>query len=148
MEEIINKLIEFKSHNDVELPVNLDEIKDFELENNLQLPFELKKIYQKFDGGEILIPGPQIFGLRNSKKRENLKEANSRKIRNNFSIPKNYLIIAKLNYGDYICINLNKPFDIIQWDHESDQPFCTWNSLKEWLNDNIDSFEKFEDQTS
>lgn len=148
MKEIIKKLLKFKVHNDVEPPINLNEIKAFESENNLLLPYELKELYQEFDGGEFLIPGPKVFGLKDSGNRESLRVANSQKVRSNFSIPKNYLIIAKLNYGDYICINLNEPFDIVQWDHENDQSFCTWKSLKEWLKDNIDSFEKFEEQTS
>lgn len=148
MEEIIEKLIELKAHNDIEPPISFNEIKKFESENNLLLPSELKNIYQEFDGGEILIPGPKIFGLKNNEKRESLREANNKKIRNNFSIPRNYLIVAKLNYGDFICINLNQPFDIIQWNHENDEPFCTWNSLKEWLKDNIDSFEEFEGKKS
>lgn len=148
MEEIIEKLIELKAHNDIEPPISLNEIKKFESKNNLLLPPELKNIYQEFDGGEILVPGPKIFGLKDSETRESLREANNKKIRNNFSIPRNYLIIAKLNFGDFICINLNQPFDIIQWDHENDEPFCTWNSLKEWLKDNIDLFEEFEEKMS
>lgn len=148
MKEIIKKLIELKEHNDIEPPISPNEIKKFEAKNNLLLPCELKNIYQEFDGGEILIPGPKIFGLEDSEKRESLREANSKRIRNNFSIPRNYLIIAKVNFGDFICINLNQPFDIIQWDHENNKPFCTWNSLTEWLRDNIDSFEEFEDKIS
>ena len=64
MEGIIKKLIELKAHNDIESPISLNEIKKFESENNLLLPSDLKNIYQEFDGGEILIPGPKIFGLR------------------------------------------------------------------------------------
>ena len=103
MEEIIEKLIELKAHNDIEPPISLNEIKKFESKNNLLLPPELKNIYQEFDGGEILIPGPKIFGLKDSEKRESLREAKNKKIRNDFSIPRNYLIIAKLNSRREIC---------------------------------------------
>ena len=32
--------------------------------------------------------------------------------------------------------------------NENDELFCTWNSLKEWLKDNIDLFEEFEEKMS
>lgn len=148
MQKVLRKLIGSKTNNDIVPPVNLGEITKFESSNNLFLPVELKELYQKFDGGEVLIPGPTIFGIEPSKKRPDLKTANSYEKRMNFSIPNNYLIIAKLNFGDYICINLNTPNDVIQWDHENDKIFCSWNNLEEWLQENVDSFEEFEDKMS
>ena len=146
MQKVLKKLIGLKTSNDIVPPINLGEITKFETSNNLFLPVELKELYQKFDGGEVLIPGPTIFGIKPCEKRADLKKANSYEKRIIFSIPNNYLIIAKLNFGDYICINLNTPHDIIQWDHENDKIFCSWNNLEEWLQENIDSFEEFEDK--
>ena len=58
-----------------------------------------------------------------------------------FKIPNNYLIFAKVNYGDLLCINLNEEHEVIQWDHELDEEFCKWESLEEWLEDSINNYE-------
>lgn len=148
MKKTISRMINKRTNNELLPPLSGSEICEFEKNNGIMLPKDYVEILKTFDGGEILIPGPQIFGLKESEIRKSIREANNKKTRNSLSIPKNYLIIAKLNFGDFICINLNQPFDVIQWDHENDQLFCTWNSLEEWLIENIDLFEEFEEQTS
>ena len=77
-----------------------------EKSNSITLPSELKSLYRVFDGGEIFIPGTLIYGINQSSKRKTLREANSKVSRGNYTIPSNYLVVAKLNFGDLICINL------------------------------------------
>ena len=89
-----------------------------------------------FNGGEIFIPGTKIFGITDEEE-YSVKFNNGKKTRSNFNIPNNYLIIAQLNFGDFICIDLNYPNRIIQWDHEEDVEFDEWNSLEEWLSEQI-----------
>ena len=53
-----------------------------------------------------------------------------------------YLIIADLNYGDSICIDLESSngYDatVIQWDRETHSVSRSWNGLVEWLMDTLD----------
>ena len=145
MEKILKEILNYSKHLDIVSPIPIDEINKFEVDNHLLLPKDLKTLLTCFDGGEIFVPGPIIYGIRENINRQQIKQANSIENRRLFSIPNNYLIIAKLNYGDLICINLNEPFDIIQWDHETDSLYCSWDSLSEWLVDNVESFKQFEE---
>ena len=146
MKKILNDLLSYKSCNDILPPINENEIYEFEKDNKISLPVPLLELLKKFDGGEILIPGPTIYGIKRSSSRKTIREINSKESRSLFNIPNNYLIISKLNYGDFICINLNHPYDIIQWEHETDSIFCSWNSVEEWLADNLSSFEKYKEE--
>lgn len=121
------------------------DINDFEKENSVALPQELRCLYRHFDGGEIFIPGTTIFGLTNSNKRKTIKEVNSKLSRSRFNIPSTYLIFAKLNFGDLICVNLNAPFDVIQWDHENNENYCVWGSISEWLDETIKEYIDYEE---
>lgn len=144
MKRVITKILE--KNKDVLDSVSDNEITDFENDNGIYLPKDYAELLKTFDGGEILIPGPIIFGVKENNLRKTIKEINGKSFRKNFSIPSNYLIFGKLNYGDFVCINLNNPHDIIQWNHETDQLFCSWESLKDWLKDNLSSFEEFEEE--
>lgn len=144
----IKKLLKYSKFNELLPALNINEIEKFEKSNHISLPSDLIRLLKSFDGGEILIPGPVLFGLKDNPARKTIRDINSSANRNKFSIPSNYLIIAKTNYGDYICIDLNSPYKVIQWAHENDELYCDWNNLEEWLTDNIDSFEKYmEDKT-
>ena len=147
MQQILNNLLSHESCNDILPPIKENEIYKFEKNNKITLPLPFLELLKRFDGGEILIPGPIVYGIKESLSRNTIKEINSKENRSHFSIPNNYLIIAKLNYGDIICINLNAPHDVIQWDHETDSTFCNWDSLNEWLADNLSSFEEFEEES-
>ena len=86
-----------------------------------------------------------IYGINQSSKRKTLREANSKVSRGNYTIPSNYLVVAKLNFGDLICVNLNNPFNVIQWDHETDEQYCFWDSLFEWLEESIKEYKDYEE---
>lgn len=47
------------------------------------------------------------------------------------NIPKEYLIIGITIFGDYIC--LIPDGSIVQWDHEEDKAFNTYNSIYEYF---------------
>lgn len=72
-----------------------------------------------------------------------IRFANRGSLRKQFCIPNNYLLFAKVNYGDFLCINLNSPYDVIQWDHENDEEYCSWAPLAEWLNETIAEYHKY-----
>ena len=147
MKDILKKLKSFSKHHDVVTPISLQEIENFETLNKIILPKSLKELLISFDGGELFVPGTTFFVIGTNKKRPQLRKVNSKANRAIYTIPKNYLIIAKLNFGDFICINLNKPYDVIEWDHETDKLFCRWDSLIEFLKDSIASFEMYEEST-
>lgn len=146
MNEILKRLLDKNFNNDILPALTQQEISSFEKTNHIKLPDDLKELLTCFDGGEILVPGPTLFGVNFNSVRKTIKEANGKNSRCIFSIPNNYLIIAKTNYGDLICIDLNSPHKVVQWDHEHNEPFCDWNTLTDWLNDAISSYEKFEEE--
>lgn len=121
------------------------QIQAFEEENKLVLPESYKDLLECFDGGEIFRPGTKIYGLGIYDGQENLKKINSSTFRSSLSLEADYLIIASLNFGDLICINLNKKNDIIQWDHEEDKAYDSWNSLGDWLDFTIKSYLDYEE---
>lgn len=143
MEKALKKLLDYGMNNEVLPPETEDGISSFEKDNHIRLPLEFIDLLKAFDGGEILIPGPTIFGIKESELRKTIKEINGNRTRGLFSIPNNYLIVAQLNYGDYICIDLNAPHTVIQWDHEKDELFCKWDNLSDWLEDTVSSFEQY-----
>lgn len=102
------------------------------------IPPPLMELYRLFNGGEIFVPGTQIFGL--TEREDDIINLNMSKARTLFDIPKSYMIFARLNFGDYICINTEDPFDLIQWDHETNEEYDGWDSLEEWLSESIKDY--------
>lgn len=145
MRNVIYKILKSHANNEVLPPLTEVEISEFEKSNRIRLPLDYVELLKHFDGGEILIPGPTIFGIKKSPFRKTIKEVNSKSNRKNFNVPNDYLIIGKTSYGDLICINLNVSNEIIQWDHETNEKFCSWKHLSEWLDDNLISFKKYEE---
>lgn len=138
--EIYRNLMSYDSVHSLNQPITEGDLSDFEKTNGITLPEPLKDLYRHFDGGEIFIPGTLIYGCGEREGQKNLKDANSSQRRKIFGIPPTHLIFAKLNFGDLLCIDLNSPHEIIQWDHENDEPFCTWDSIEEWLLDSIKDY--------
>lgn len=145
MRNVIYKILKCDANNEVLPPLTEVEISEFEKFNRIKLPLDYVEVLKHFDGGEIFIPGPTIFGIKENSARKSIKEVNSKSNRKIFNIPNNYLVIGKTNYGDLICINLKFSNDIIQWNHETNEKFCSWTNLSEWLDDNLISFEKYEE---
>ena len=128
-------------------PITDTEITKFQSKNGIAIPPALIELYELFNGGEIYIPGTLIFGVNvdDSAMPRTVKHENRSSKRNALSIPNNYLIFGKLNYGDILCINLNNPYDVILWDHELNEQSCSWAGLSDWLEDEFVSFREYED---
>lgn len=135
-------LLNSKKNHELYPGVSQNQIDEFEKFNGIVLPEQLKMLYMCFDGGEIFIPGTTIYGIRFAEKQDSLCARNE-KYHVNSSIPNNYIVFARLNYGDLICVNLNEPNDVIQWDHESDEVFCYWDDIDSWLMEAIADFEDY-----
>lgn len=134
--EIYNSIIKY-SNNEIAGPVSKERVALFERKANIKLPDDFKDLLYMFNGGEIFIPGTVIYGLVDSN--NDLFRVNSM-VKEVLDIPQDYIVIAKLNYGDYICLNTNNPFNVIQWDHECNEKFCEWDSLIDWLDESVDFF--------
>lgn len=126
-------------------PVSAEKIDEFQRENGLNLPDSYVGLLKYFDGGELFIPGTVIYGIVEETNGNTLKGINGKQNRKNFSIPPTYLIIGKINYGDWLCIDLNQANEVIQWDHELDEEFCRWSSLENWMEETIGYYIEYED---
>lgn len=139
---IIKKLLAYSKLHDLNKGLTNEEIQKFEVDNGIILPNALKEVYSCFDGGELFVPGTTVYGLKNGE--NSIRTRNSRVVRQKMSLTANYLIIAKLNYGDYICVDLSQNNKVIQWSHESDEGFCEWDNLEQWLSEMITDYEEYE----
>lgn len=144
IDDIVKKLEKFSDIMEFNRPATDIEIKQFQNTNGIELPNSYVELLKKFDGGEIFIPGTIIYGINTDVDNYNLKKINGKSVRGNFNIPITLLIIGKTNDGDWICINLNPKNEIIQWDHEQDEEFCSWENLEDWLTETIDEYLKYE----
>lgn len=138
------KLKKFSQIMDFHEPVSVEEINRFQKQNGLNLPNSLIDLLRCFDGGELFIPGTIIYGIREQTNGNTIKRINGKQNRKSFNIPSTYLIIGKLNFGDWLCIDLNRTNEVIQWDHEVDEEFCRWNSLEDWLEETINEYIEYE----
>ena len=112
-------------------PAKESDIVSFEADNSLCLPESYKELLKLFNGGELFVPGTKVYGI-------NREEAESfisvtQVNRTELLIPTGYFIVAKLNYGDYICLNFNPPYDVIQWDNSKKCQYLSWLSLNRGL---------------
>ena len=143
LKQLYKRIENYKSIMDLNMPINSDSLKYFKESNGIKLPEKYKALLTLFNGGELFVPGTTIYGIGLSD-RFDLKFANRSTLRTQFCIPINYLIFGKVNYGDFLCIDLNQPYNVIQWDHENDEEYCSWESIEEWLHDTIAEYEKYE----
>jgi len=136
----VNKYVE--GVHDLNAGTSIENIEAVERQLNIKLPLIYKEFLQICNGGELFIPGTvlsQVYepakGL--VKRGESYLNESLKPERRWPKMPKNYLIIADLNYGDAVCMNLNKcngnDTEVIQWDHETASVSRTWNGLVEWL---------------
>ena len=126
-------------------PATREKIALFQNENGIELPNSYVELLSLFDGGELFIPGTIIYGITPRANEKTIVDVNGRKARSITKLPNTYLIFGRLNYGDLICIDLNGNNEVIQWDHEQDEEFCRWNSIEEWLTDQIDDYIEYND---
>lgn len=144
LQNLIAELRKYTECMEMNEPLSHHEVENFEKTNKIKLPASYVELLCWFDGGELFIPGTIIYGLNHESAGYTLKEINGRENRQLFSIPKSMLIIGKLNYGDWLCIDLNHSNKIVQWDHEDDSEFCQWEDLESWLKETIEEYERYE----
>lgn len=106
-------------------------------EIGISLPEELLELLHCFDGGELFIPGTTIYGLASHPHVHSIQQANAELKQLRYSIPSNYYVFGKLNFGDFLCVNLEPGHDVIEWDHENNERYCSWGSISEWLQETI-----------
>lgn len=137
--EIFNVLKQNNTIMEFNPPASDVDVKFLNIIKNMKARLSYKSLLKCFNGGEVFIPGTTIYGLYESDSNYSLKKVNSKDLKKSMGIPNNYLIIAKLNFGDYICIN-QESGTIIQWDHENQNIFLQWNSLEDWFEEMIDDY--------
>lgn len=138
MKELFEKLKDFSEIMVFNPPISEEEKEAFKD----VIPAPLMSLYDLFNGGEIFVPGTVIYAADNSS--EGIQQVNA-KLKQIFDIPESYLVFAKLNFGDFICIDTEEPFDVVQWDHEADSPFYGWNSINDWLSESIQDYIDYND---
>lgn len=136
LNDIYNQLKIHSDNMSLNPPLKDSEIISYENKHSIQLPIFFKEMLRLFNGGEIYAPGIKVYGI--DKDDESDFIYISRINSTNLKIPENYYIIAKLNYGDYICLNFLPPFDVIQWDNTNKRKYLSWSSLETWLESVID----------
>ena len=142
-EAIFTRLMHYSRVHELNKGLSSDKISEFEAENGIVLPQDLKELYSHFDGGELFVPGATVYGIYDSSAENTVKCRNSGVVRRKTSLPLTYLIIARLNYGDLVCVSLNAPYKVIQWSHEDDELFCEWESIEQWLSEMISDYEAY-----
>ena len=123
-------------------PASNEDILNFSNQHNFQLPKSYVELISCFDGGELFIPGTVIYGILEHEHNKTVVDMNGKKYRSNSSMPRTLLIFGRLNFGDWICIDLNTS-EIIEWDHELDEEYCKWNSMEEWLQETIENYDEY-----
>ncbi|MEK4936672.1 SMI1/KNR4 family protein [Bacillus pseudomycoides] len=127
--------------------VDLENIQSLQNELNIQIPNIYKEFLQVCNGGELFIPGTvlsEIYIAVSGPKQRGGSYLNDsfNKERRPTGMSDTYLIIADLNYGDTICIDLESSngYDapVIQWDRETHSVSRSWSGLVEWLMDTLD----------
>lgn len=131
LHEIYNELNKYSDSMSLAPPATESNIVAFENDNSIQLPKPFIELLKLFNGGNIQISGIEIYGI-NREETKNFTYI-SQVNRKSLKLPENYYIIAKLNYGDYICLNFLPPHDVIQWDNTNKSKYLSWNSLESWL---------------
>ena len=141
---IFDELKKFDSVMELNKPLTKGQLQEFQNSNGIIFPQAYTNMLEKFDGGEIFIPGTVLYGIIGDGHRLTVREIKRKNTRKDFSIPRTYLIFGKNNYGDFICIDLNGQNEIIQWDHESDEEFCRWDNLEAWFVETISDYKRYE----
>lgn len=135
MKELVNQILSF-GNSELMMPCSNEAIQKYQKENKIELPKSYHELINLFNGGELFIPGTIIYGI----DCENDVIKANQTIKKTMSIPEDYLIFGKYNFGDYLCIQMDKPECVIQWDHENNELFDRWSSLIAWLDELIKDY--------
>lgn len=102
--------------------------KFIEISSRYHFQFEvIKKLYEITDGVEIDVPGTVLYPI------EKIISLNKGKS------SKDLLEIGVMNFGDLIFVN--DEGKIVQIEHETGEVFLEWNTLADFLNDELNALE-------
>ena len=127
-------------------------ISKFEKEFGVILPTAYKMFLQAYNGGELFRPGTVLAEINDENTEQRIAgksylDEYFLEARQWPGMPKGYLIIADMNYGDAICIKLveSEVYDskVIQWDVEGGVVSRSWNGFIEWLEDCLEEGSMF-----
>lgn len=135
----LQRLLSLKSMHKLYSPLSEEDYLKAVSELGIELPSDLKTVLKAFDGAELFKPGITFYGLTSKPMLSSINDVNI-KMQDLYSIPKNYIIFGRLNFGDLLCINLKNEHDIIEWDHETDTEVCSWDNLSELIHEEIQNF--------
>jgi hypothetical protein len=121
--------------------VEVSVVEEFEKDNNIVLPRQYKDFLQLYNGGELFRPGTklaEIYSGKTNEKKIGIPYLDESLLRHRRlpGMPDDLLIIADMNYGDLICIVLdrnNGESEVVQWSIEDNDISRKWNSFTEWL---------------
>ena len=106
------------------------------------MPNQLKGWFNLFNGG--LLFDISMFSTRDKEKGKfnrilTFAEVNSPEFKKENGIPEEIACFAMTNYGDYYCYSKERNDECIyQWDAEECSIVLKWDSLSEWLDEQID----------
>ena len=110
-------------------PASEAEMDGWEENTSLSLPKEYRQWLRFSDGGELFIPGIQLYGVAH---KPTLDFCNSGERRT--GLPTDLTIIGTFGFGDLLCF-LRDTETIVQWDHESWKEYMRWDTFYSFLFD-------------
>lgn len=129
--------------------ISNDEIVQLEKHLNIKLPSVYKDFLQTCNGGELFaIPAGTVISEVHDSSKGSMQRGGSylneafKPERRWPGMPAEYLIIADTSYGDTICIDLStndgNEAKIIKLNHEDGEVSNRWESLIEWLMEELE----------
>jgi len=112
------------------LPAASDnEVMQWEKENGVILPGEYKEWLRFSDGGEIFIPGAQLYGVKHKPLLSYFNQPDERG-----DLPDVFYVLGEFCFGDLLCF-VKGENNIIQWDHENWEEFTRWDNFNAFLSE-------------
>lgn len=118
MNEIINSISKLPNMK-FNVGASIEEIKKFENDTKIILPKDYKDWLVFSDGGELFIPGINLYGVSN---RPFIRRGDG------IEAPENYIVIGRTIYGNALCFKDGEE-KIIEWEHESFEEFLVWDNF-------------------
>jgi hypothetical protein len=128
MNELIKKIFNRPDTNK-KPGANEQEILAFEINAGISLPLGYKDWLALSDGGEIFNPGVELYGVAEKKFPKLLVRCGD-----DVEVPNTLVVIGRTAFGDAICFE-NGSEKIIQWSHETNEEYLTWDSFANYLED-------------
>ena len=138
MNQVLQKLLDSGFPMDFQPAAAPRDIEAFERRMGVRLPAAYREWLTFSDGGEILVPGTQFYGIHGDGG-DTLHARNAAAHRGRFSLPESLYIVGRTNFGDILCMDLAGG-ELVQWDHETDEEFMRWDSLFAYMDEGLRSY--------